>query len=472
MRQLLLYLLLSILPIATTAATKKKYPGGKQYIYRLTLSDKQGSPYNLERPQRWLSHKSIERRNRQHLALDSTDLPVSASYQKIIQTVKGTEIVGKSRWMNTILLRMQDTTLMQHIQTMDFVKSAELVWVSPDSIEPTIKWKYHEQFNAWDSVKGERYGNAKNQIESLQGHRLHNINLKGKGMTIAILDGGFRNVQNIPAFFQTSIAGTHDFVYPIPKMAEVIDGVPRLYFETDHGTKVLSAMAANAPQVLMGTAPEATYWLLRSEDQQSEQLIEEDYWVMAAEFADSAGVDIINSSLGYNEFDDARQNHHLRDLDGNTAIVSKAASLLAGKGIVLVNSAGNTGMGPWKKICVPADAHNILTVGALTSQMRNAPFSAVGPTQDGRVKPDVMAMGSPTALISGRGTIIRDVGTSFAAPLVCGLVACLWQAMPRKSAAEIIQLIRKTAENPSTPDNIYGYGCPNFWKAYMIGKME
>ena len=193
---------------------------------------------------------------------------------------------------------------------------------------------------------------------------------------------------------------------------------------------------------------------------------------MAAEFADSAGVDIINSSLGYNDFDAPHKSLRLRDLDGQSTLISHTASLLARKGIVLVNSAGNTGMGPWKKICVPADAHEMLTVGAVNPEGKNAPFSSVGPTQDGRVKPDVTAIGSPAVLISGRGTVVRDMGTSFSAPIVSGLVACLWQAYPKKSAIDIISLIRRTADNSKTPDNVFGYGMPNFWKAYMIGKLE
>ena len=470
MKHLSFLLLLLIIALPATASTKKKYPGARQYVYRLSLADKKGTPYELQRPQRWLSHKSIERRRRQGLEVDSTDLPVSPSYLKILRTLKNTQIVGTSRWLNTVLLCTQDTTLLSNIREMEFIRQAELVWTSPDSLEPYVKWKYHEQFNTWDSVRGERYGNAKEQIESLQGHRLHSINLRGRGMTIAVIDGGFRNVHMIPALRKAHIAGVRDFVIPIPKQSDDINCVPRLYFKTDHGTKVFSALAANAPQVLKGSATEATYWLLCSEDQQSEQIIEEDYWVMAAEFADSVGVDIINSSLGYNEFDNPAQNHRLRDLDGNSSVISRAASMLAHKGIILVNSAGNNGMGPWKKICVPADAHDILTVGALNLQMRNAPFSSVGPTQDGRVKPDVMAIGSPAALITGRGTIIHDMGTSFATPLVCGLTACLWQALPDKTAMDIIELIRQTSDNYATPDNIYGYGRPNFWRAYMIGK--
>ncbi|MBR2205371.1 MAG: S8 family serine peptidase [Prevotella sp.] len=461
------------IPSNVSASTRKKYPGGKCYIWRYTLKDKQGSPHSLEHPGRWLSHKAVERRKRQGIALDSTDLPVSAKYLRQIenslsQRQQGERrskaewvIVGTSRWNNTVLVRSNDTTLLRHLATLDCITQSQCVWTSPDSIDRYVKHTYHETFNPWDSIKGVTYGNGKDQLEMLQGQRLHNIGLRGKGMTIAVLDGGFQNVNVIPAFMRGNIIGTKDFVYP---------NSPFFYQETDHGTKVLSAMAANVPNVLIGTAPEARYWLLRCEDQQTEQPVEEDYWAMAAEFADSAGVDIINSSLGYNDYDSIPDYYHQRDLDGQTALISRTASMLAKKGIILVNSAGNSGMGPWKKISFPADANDILTVGAVNMEKKNAPFSGVGATQDGRVKPDVMALGSPASLISGRGSIIRDMGTSFSTPLVAGLVACLWQALPEKTALEIIELVRQTGSNAKDPDNIFGYGIPNFWRAYMIGK--
>jgi hypothetical protein len=463
------------IPSNVSASTRKKYPGGKCYIWRYTLKDKQGSPYSLEHPGRWLSHKAVERRKRQGIILDSTDLPVSAKYLRQIENSLSQRqqrekrskaewvIVGTSRWNNTVLIRSNDTTLLQHLATLDCITQSQCVWTSPDSIDRYVKHTYHETFNPWDSIKGVTYGNGKDQLEMLQGQRLHNIGLRGKGMTIAVLDGGFQNVNVIPAFMRGNIIGTKDFVYP---------NSPFFYQETDHGTKVLSAMAANVPNVIIGTAPEARYWLLRCEDQQTEQPVEEDYWAMAAEFADSAGVDIINSSLGYNDYDSIPDYYHQRDLDGQTALISRTASMLAKKGIILVNSAGNSGMGPWKKISFPADANDILTVGAVNMEKKNAPFSGVGPTQDGRVKPDVMALGSPASLISGRGSIIRDMGTSFSTPLVAGLVACLWQALPEKTALEIIELVRQTGSNAKDPDNIFGYGIPNFWRAYMIGKVE
>ena len=448
------------------------YPGGKYYIYRYTLTDKQGSPFSIEHPGRWLSHQSVERRKRQGLTLDSTDLPVSSKYLKEMerQANQGGRreksdwtIVGTSRWNNTVLVRSNDTTQLQSLAVLSFVAKAERVWESPDSIGKMIKQDYHDSFNVWDSIKGVTYGNGKEQLEMLSGQRLHNIGMKGKGMTIAVLDGGFQNADKIPAFQHANIIGAKDFVYP---------NSPFFYQETDHGTKVLSTMAANEPEVLVGTAPEARYWLLRCEDQQTEQPVEEDYWAMAAEFADSAGVDIINSSLGYNDYDGDSAYYHQRDLDGQTSLISRTASMLARKGIILVNSAGNSGMGPWKKIAFPADACDILTVGAINTEMKNAPFSGVGPTQDGRVKPDVMALGSPASLISGRGTIVRDMGTSFSTPIVAGLVACLWQALPDKTAMEIIDLVRQTSSSYQKPDNIYGYGIPNFWRAYMIGRIN
>lgn len=471
---------------AAKAASKVKYPGPKQYIWRYTLRDKQGTAYALDHPGRWLSHKSIERRRRQGLSLDSTDLPVSAKYLREMErqaNQRNWQFVGTSRWQNTVLVRSTDTLLLRCLAELPFVKESRQVWQSPDSIERRgPKIKVHEGWNQWDSIRGDLYGNGREQIEMLSGNRLHDIGCKGRGMTIAVIDGGFQNVNEIPALQRASIVGGRNFVWnpdesrgqaPDLSMLRSEEPVPEILCrETDHGTKVLSTMATNEPQVLVGTAPEARYWLLRSEDQQTEQPVEEDYWTMAAEFADSAGVDIISSSLGYSNYDGTDNDYRQRDLDGQTALISRSASMLASKGIILVSSAGNAGMGPWKKIEVPGDAIDILTVGAVNTRRENAPFSGVGPTQDGRVKPDVMALGSPACLISGRGTIVRDMGTSFSTPIVAGLVACLWQALPNKTALDIIRLVRQTASQHDEPDNIYGYGMPNFWRAYMIGKVE
>lgn len=434
-----------------------KYPGKKCYTFRVTLKDKRGCGFSTEKPRQFLSAKAIERRRRQHLAIDSTDLPVSRSYVRAIMgATDEMTLVGTSKWNNTVLVNCLDTTIANTIRRLLFVADCRLVWVSPDSISPNLKRKkLKDEFNPWDSLKNEKYGSAHEQIALMNGDKLHQLGLRGKGMTIAVLDGGFANVDRLKAFANVKVEGHADFVFPRSRS---------IFNETDHGTKVLSAMGVNAPTVYIGTAPEASFWLLRCEDQQSEQPVEEDYWAMAAEFADSVGVDLISSSLGYNEYDNHLGDHNYHEMDGMTTLISRTASMLADKGIVLVNSAGNYGMGTWKKITFPADAHNIITVGAVTSTLVNAPFSGVGPTQDGRVKPDLMAIGSPASLISARGTVIEDMGTSFSTPLVCGLIACLWQAMPDKTAKEMIDIVRQCGNNSSHPDNIYGYGIPDFMK--------
>ena len=432
LRQICMLFCLFLATVSSSAtkpdgSQRQKYKHGVNYIYRIYLSDKKESPYSLAHPSRFLSHRSLARRKRQHLELDSTDLPVSPRY-------------------------------------LPFVTKRKQVWLSPDSITQTAeRVKHLDRFDEHDHIPTKKYGRSHEQIRLLQGQRLHDIDMKGAGMMIAIIDGGFRNVDRIPAFQRTDIRGFKDFVCP-PS--------PSVFAETDHGTKVLSAMALNEPFYYVGSAPKSAYWLLRSEDQQTEQEVEEDYWVMAAEFADSVGCDLINSSLGYNEYDHASMSHPLWHLNGHTAFISQAASMLVNKGIILINSAGNSGMGPWKKITVPADAENILTVGAVTpdAPYRIAPFSSIGPSQDGRVKPDVVAVGAPAFLVNGRGNIMQDMGTSFAAPIVCGLAACLWEALPEKTAKEIIELIRISSNNYEHPDNIYGYGIPKFWRAYMLGK--
>jgi subtilisin family serine protease len=359
---------------------------------------------------------------------------------------------------------LKDSTRIHQLEQLAFVASTKLVWIAPDSVTPTAqKTPYRDDFEERDSIGGLYYGKNDSQIRLLQGHRLHQIGLSGKDMMIAIIDGGFKNVNRIPAFAKVAIEGSRDFVYPASSS---------IYDETDHGTKVLSTMTMRQPFYYIGTAPKASYWLLRCEDSQTEQEVEEDYWVMAAEFADSAGCDLINSSLGYNTYDKGHKPYQPWQLDGHTAFISRSASLLASKGMILVISAGNTGMDPWKKLTFPADAEDCLTVGAVTDLLTHAPFSAVGPTQDGRVKPDVVAIGSPATIVTGTGSIVKDIGTSFASPIICGLTACLWQAFPDKTAREMMELIRQTGNNKEHPDNLTGYGVPNFWRAYMIGKMK
>lgn len=455
-------ILFSLLSMALWASKKDggliAYPEGKCYMFRVSLKDKNGTTYSLDKPEKYLSKASIHRRERQGLKVDSTDLPVSPDYiQQIIK--KGGKVVAVSKWNNSVLVRGNNRQMLDDLKVLSCVKESKLVFVSPDSIRPlSQRVRYNSELRSLDSTICDYYGMGRGQIESLNGRKLHNLGFMGQGMTIAVLDAGFMNVDKIPAFKNLDIKGTKNFV------AGYDDNV---YKEMDHGTKTLSTIAMNQPTVFVGTAPKSSFWLLRTEDYLTESVAEEDFWIAAVEFADSVGVDVVSSSLGYHGFDDKSMSYRYQDLDGRTSAISRTASRLASKGMILVNSAGNDGMGVWKKINVPADAHDILTVGAISLDSVNAPFSSIGPTADGRVKPDVMAFGSPTNVVSGRGFIIPDNGTSFACPLIAGMVACLWQAFPNKSATEIIDLVRKSGNNRDYPNNIMGYGVPDFWWAYQ-----
>ena len=437
------------------------YPGGKCMMYRLYLRDKDLShtPFSVSRPADFLSPRSIERRKRQNLPIDVTDLPVAPAYEQAVSEA-GIEIVGKSKWNNTLLIRIHKDKELRKLEGLEFITKRKKVFQAPDSVSQSMRSNVRNGLNEWSQGDG-FYGAADAQLKSLNGKRLHESGYRGKGMMIAVFDGGFMNVDKIPALHSIKLAGVKDFVVPESK---------NVFGEMEHGTMVLSTMAANAPDFYVGVAPEAQYLLIRCEDERTESLAEEDYWASAAEYADSCGVDVINSSLGYHGFDDSSMDHHYYEQDGNTALISRTASMCADKGIVCVNSAGNDGMGSWKKINFPADAKDILTVGSINEHGMNAAFSAVGPTADGRIKPDVMAFGSPTCVITGRGSIINDNGTSFSSPLVAGMVACLWQALPGKTAKQIIKLVKLAGDNQQHPDNVFGYGVPDFWKAYQTGK--
>jgi subtilisin family serine protease len=279
-------------------------------------------------------------------------------------------------------------------------------------------------------------------------------------MTIAVIDAGFHNADKITAMQNIQILGTKDFV----------DSNADIYGESSHGMSVLSCIGMNQPNVMVGTAPEASFWLLRTEDEYSEHLVEQDYWAAAVEYADSVGVDVVNTSLGYYSFDDKEKDYRLRDLDGQFALMSRQAARMADKGMVLVCSAGNSGSNAWKKITPPGDAENVLTVGAIDKQGQLAPFSSIGTTADGRIKPDVVAVGLASDVMRTNGNQGRANGTSFASPIMCGMVACLWQALPQLTAKEIIELVRSVGDRADYPDNIYGYGVPDMWKAYEMKK--
>ncbi|WP_455584164.1 S8 family peptidase [Bacteroides sp.] len=426
--------------------------------YRIHLKDKAVTTYSLERPEEFLSKKAIERRRKQQLAIDSTDLPVCRKYVDTIRK-KGVNIVTMGKWDNFVTVSCNDTTLIDKIAKLPFVRATEKVWIAPDPDQPTMAVKRDSLINSplWAE---EEYGPARRQIEMSNGDKLHDAGFRGQGMTIAIIDAGFHNADRIAAMKNINILGMKDFVNP---KADI-------YAENSHGMCVLSCIGMNQPHVMIGTAPEASFWLLRSEDEYSEHLVEQDYWTAALEFADSVGVDVVNTSLGYYAFDDRSKDYHYCELDGKFALMSRQAAKAADKGMVLVCSAGNAGSGSWKKITPPGDADNVLTVGAIDKQGVLASFSSVGNTADGRVKPDVMAVGLESDVMGTDGVLRRANGTSFSSPIMCGMVTCLWQALPNLTAKEIVELVRRSGDRADCPDNIYGYGIPDVWKAYQSAK--
>lgn len=427
-------------------------------IYRLSLTDKAATTYRLDRPDDFLSAKAVARRRRQGIAVDSTDLPVCRAYVDAIARC-GLRVLLTGRWENIVTVSCSDTARVAAALRLPFVRQAERVWTVPPPYIAGMNFRRDSLINRpARSPNDQPYGPATGQIAMCRGNELHRAGFRGEGMTVAVIDAGFHNVDRIKLFEESRILGTRDFVRP--------GSGADLFAESNHGTGVLSCMAANVPEVMVGTAPEAGYWLLRTEDEYSEHLVEQDYWVAAVEFADSVGVDVVNTSLGYYSFDDPTKNYEYRHLDGTYSLMSRQASRMAGKGMVLVCSAGNSGAGTWKKITPPADARDVLAVGAVDHNRRLAAFSSVGNTADGRVKPDVVAMGFGTGVINTHGNLGKANGTSFASPVVCGLVVCLWQALPQLTARQLIDLVRQSADRAPHPDNIYGYGVPDVWRAY------
>ena len=429
--------------------------------YRISLKDKATTEYSLKCPEKFLSEKAIERRKKQNLPIDSTDLPVCRKYIDEIRK-QGVNIVVVGKWDNFVTVSCNDTTLIDRIAALPFVRSTEKVWFSPGADKPTMSTERDSVINQPILHPDSIYGHAITQVQLSNGDKLHEAGFKGQGMTIAVIDAGFHNVDKITAMQNIHILGTKDFVNP---QADI-------FAESSHGLSVLSCIGMNQPEIMTGTAPEASFWLLRSEDEYSEHLVEQDYWSAAVEFADSVGVDVINTSLGYYTFDDKSKNYKYRDLDGRHALMSRQASRIADKGMVLVCSAGNSGMGSWKKITPPGDAENVLTVGAVDKKAILAPFSSIGNTADHRVKPDVVAVGAGSDVIRPDGNQGRANGTSFSSPIMCGMVTCLWQACPKLTAKEVIELVRRSGDRADFPDNIYGYGVPDMWKAYNEYKLK
>ncbi len=419
--------------------------------YFVSFTDKNNSPYSVDRPSEFLTKRAIDRRNKQLISITEQDLPVNTIYIDSLKRA-GIDVRHSSKWFNAVIVFSANSALMDTLNSVSFIRSVE-------KTKPITKAsgqinKFEGTIPNLKNTNSGSYGEAWNQIKSVNGHLLHQRGYTGKGLHIAVIDAGFKFADRLPAFKHLwdsgRILGTKDFVNPSSD----------IFTEHQHGMNVLSIIGGKTSGYT-GTAPDAAFWLLRTEDELSEMPIEPDYWICAAEFADSLGIDIINTSLGYYEFDIPSLSYSRLDMNGSTRI-SRASEIAASKGMILVTSAGNEGNNDWHYIAAPADARDILSVGATNADGVKAGFSSFGPSFDNRIKPEVCAMGVSTAFQNTEGGISTGHGTSFSAPVITGLTACLWQAYPDKSAKEIRDIIIKSSHHYNTPDNKLGYGIPNF----------
>ncbi len=421
------------------------------YFFYVQLSDKNNTPYSISNPSAFLSQRAIERRVAMGISCDSTDLPLQPNYVNQIAN-SGVKIHSKSKWLNGLTVTTADTSMIAQIRNLEFVKQVNLTAEINFSDAQLSKIKRENDMY--------EYGIADSQISQLHGKVLHNQGYTGKDIHIAVIDAGFKNVDINPRFdslrLQGRLLGTKDIVIP----------GNNVYAEDSHGANVLSIMAGNYPNQYLGTAPHASYWLIRTEYAPTETRAELDFWVAGIEFADSVGVEVTNTSLGYTGFDLASTNFTYADMNGKVSRASIAATMASYKGIIVTVSAGNDGAKPWKYLSSPADAEDIFTIGAATSTGLPSYFSSFGPSYDGRVKPDLSAMGTSTAYVTSSGNVSTGDGTSYASPVMAGMLACYLQFVKSNlthyTVADIRQAVLKSASLYTTPSAQLGYGFPDF----------
>ncbi len=425
--------------------------------YFIRFTDKNNSSFSVNNPSGFLSLRAIERRAKANIPIDESDIPVNSSYLDSVKSL-GAVVYTTSKWFNGATIEC-DTNVLNAVRALPFVLSASKVFrIGTPSIHKYIESgiPFNEQSILKSTGLNEGFGNSFNQIHLMNGEFLHENGFNGEGVQIAVIDDGFFSVNSFTAFEklrnENRILGTYDFV----------SNETSVYEDDSHGMSVLSTIAGYVPGQLIGTAPQASFYLLRSEDAGSENIIEEYNWNAAAEFADSAGADVITSSLGYTEFDDASTNHVYADMDGDHCPSSIAADFAVAKGMLVLTSAGNSGSSAWHYIGAPSDGDNVISVGAVDSVGRRASFTSYGPASDGDVKPNLVAKGVKSTLSNSSGGISTGNGTSFACPILAGAAACLWQRFPSKTNMEIKDAMEKSANYFLTPNDSFGYGIPDF----------
>ncbi|NRD24150.1 S8 family serine peptidase [Winogradskyella litoriviva] len=419
------------------------------------LTDKPNVAASIANPISILTQKAIDRKQNHNVAIDERDVPVNETYISDLKLQTGITVMAKSKWFNAIHVRGIEADInalsnLNYVDRIDFAnKSLNAASRNTSNLN---KWEVENSTIAFT------YGDTQNQVEMINADNLHIADFTGEGITIAVMDAGFPSVNTMSGFQRLRDNGDllngYDFV----------DRVSDVYAFTgnNHGTKVLSTMAGFVQNLYVGTAPDASYYLFRTEDSASENPVEESYWVEAAERADSLGVDMINTSLGYTDYDNSNYDYTPADMNGQVTYIAKGASIAAEKGILVVVSAGNSGATAWQTVGSPADSPDVLSIGAVNADGNYVSFSSQGSSaQVGYQKPDVVARGGATFVIDQFDAIVQNNGTSFSGPIMCGGIASLWQAIPNASPTEVMNLVRESASQYTSPDNFLGYGIPD-----------
>lgn len=436
-------ILLFFMLISATAFCQK-------HRYMVFFRNKAGSPYTTEtHPIEFLSERAITRRVQQDIPITEQDLPVDSSYLQDVRET-GAEVFFATRWMNGVLIQCEES-LVPVIEDLSFVTRVELVGLLPKLMAAGRK-------RAIRNIKSRSVENTDVQLQMIGLQEMHLDGYRGAGKIIAIFDSGFDGVDTATPF-QHLIQGNK---IDLRASKDFVTNSGNVFQFDDHGTNVFSVIAAWQPGTFTGGAYEADYQLYVTEEVPTEYRVEEYNWLFAAERADSAGADIIQSSLGYNDFDLNTMDYTKAALDGKTTVVSRAAQWAADRGIVVVCSAGNEGNNAWETITAPADAADVLAVANVNANLIRSPSSSKGPSSDGRIKPDVAALGTGTQVITPTGATGSASGTSLAAPLITSLVAGVWQRYPDLTNVEIIEAIRNASSQADSPDHLLGYGIPHY----------
>ena len=476
MKKLMLIVMATVMMAAAFAQSPAKY--------WVAFTDKKGTPYSIDKPEAFLSPRALELRKAHGIAIDERDLPVNPDYvRQVLALDTAARCFTTTKWLNGMTVYALRDDMKEAIERLPFVDSVERTDVPKEPLppagpayvfpggggQPMLTYQSDiQKNNDFD------YGQATLQVRVNNVHWLHRMGFRGEGMQMMILDGGFENIDTISCLKALRddhrLLGARNFVEPEKDPMR----------KHSHGTMVLSCIASYSPGLLVGTAPMVKVHVAQTEESGSEDRVEEDNWVAGLEYADSLGCQVLNSSLGYTTFDDTVNQRTYADLTGEVSRASRAATIAASKGLLICNSAGNEGASKWKYIGAPADAKDILSVGAVNVKGKRAYFSSFGPTADGRIKPDACAVGRNTYLSTPAGIVTIADGTSFSSPMLSGMVACLWQAFPEKSNYEIMEAVRQAGGHNfrlngariSMPDSNdgYGYGITDFLRAYNILK--